>query len=361
MVPKICITGGPCGGKTSALAFIIEWLMDHGYYPIVVPEAYTYLKTRGLLPSDPAKIQSLVIKTTIWLEDQALKEAMKVLHLNPIIICDRGVADSAAYSTEAEYVAALRENGISSLVAARDERYHTGVFHMLSAAKGAEQFYTLDNNTARHETIEEARVQDDRTQDAWTGTVHMRIIDNSTDFAGKLARLKKEICGALGIPVPREIERKFLCKPTDPTRFSRGAQPIDIEQVYLMEQPGLVPRIRKRGQHGAFIYIWTEKRFISHGVNDEKNKLITLDDYTSKLPLRNPKKGILRKTRTCFVFEHQYFEFDKIPLHSDTVHLLELELTEESQKISLPPFMEVIEEVTDKPEYSNAMLAEAVL
>ena len=43
------------------------------------------------------------------------------------------------------------------------------MFHLVTAAKGAEAYYTLENNDARHETAEEARVADDNTQAAWHG------------------------------------------------------------------------------------------------------------------------------------------------------------------------------------------------
>lgn len=361
MVPKICITGGPCGGKSSSLAFITEWLSDAGYYVIVVPEAYTYLKKRGLLPANPKDLQALVIQTQLMLEARADTEAQLMIKYNPIIVCDRGLADGGGYSPEDLFIATLKANGVPSLVAARDERYHTGVFHMVTAAKGAEQFYTTANNDARHETPEQAREQDDRTLHAWIGTPHMRVIDNSTDFDGKLLRLKQEVCRALGIPVPIEVEEKYLCRLTDPRLFSPGAQPIDIHQVYLTGKPGIVPRMRKRGQRGAYIYIWTEKEFIAHGKNNERNKLVTAADYDASLPLRDPTKGIVRKTRTCFVFEHQYFEFDTIPLRDGSViPLLELELTEEGQEIRLPPFIDVLENVTQNPAYTNVKIAERV-
>ncbi|MBQ3724982.1 MAG: hypothetical protein II904_05630, partial [Oscillospiraceae bacterium] len=44
------------------------------------------------------------------------------------------------------------------------------------AAKGAEAFYTTDNNTARVETLEEAIELDAKTLAAWAGHPHLRII-----------------------------------------------------------------------------------------------------------------------------------------------------------------------------------------
>lgn len=45
---KICITGGPCAGKTSGLAFLSEKLRDEdGFHVFIVPEAATLLANGG--------------------------------------------------------------------------------------------------------------------------------------------------------------------------------------------------------------------------------------------------------------------------------------------------------------------------
>ena len=52
---------------------------------------------------------------------------------------------------------------------------YDAVFHLVTAAKGAEKFYTLENNKARSERIEEAAIVDDKIISAWTGHPHFRI------------------------------------------------------------------------------------------------------------------------------------------------------------------------------------------
>ena len=70
---------------------------------------------------------------------------------------------------------------------------YDAVFHLVTAAKGAEEFYTLENNTARTETKEEAIKSDDNLIKAWNGHPHFRIIDNSTNFDDKIKKLLKKI------------------------------------------------------------------------------------------------------------------------------------------------------------------------
>lgn len=47
MIFKICITGGPCSGKTSGLIYLAEKLRYHDFLVFVVPEAATLIYTGG--------------------------------------------------------------------------------------------------------------------------------------------------------------------------------------------------------------------------------------------------------------------------------------------------------------------------
>jgi len=58
----------------------------------------------------------------------------------------------------------------------------------VTAAIGAEQFYTLENNVARSEPIELARELDDKCSKAWVGHPYVDVIDNNTIFDIKITR-----------------------------------------------------------------------------------------------------------------------------------------------------------------------------
>lgn len=64
-----------------------------------------------------------------------------------------------------------------SWVSLRDRRYDRVIF-LSSAANGAEDFYSLDNNVARSEGIEVARSLDKKTLEGWTGHPHLTVIAN---------------------------------------------------------------------------------------------------------------------------------------------------------------------------------------
>ena len=65
------------------------------------------------------------------------------------------------------------------------------ILHLVTAAKGAEKDYVLKHNN--RENLEEARILDVKLEDCWRGHPYHRVIDNSTDFNGKLERVNEQI------------------------------------------------------------------------------------------------------------------------------------------------------------------------
>ena len=61
----------------------------------------------------------------------------------------------------------------------RDNRYNQ-VIHMVSAAKGAEAFYTVEDHCVRSEGLEQARERDTKAAEAWVGHPYVDVIDNSS-------------------------------------------------------------------------------------------------------------------------------------------------------------------------------------
>jgi len=49
----------------------------------------------------------------------------------------------------------------------------------MSAARGAEQFYTIEHHTSRSESIELARELDIKAAEAWVGHPYVEVVDNS--------------------------------------------------------------------------------------------------------------------------------------------------------------------------------------
>ena len=97
---------------------------------------------------------------------------------------------------------------------------------------------------------------DDKLIAAWTGHPHLRIIDNSVDFEGKMKHLIAEIASFLGEPEPYEIERKFLIEYPDIKLLESmpNCRKVEIIQTYLKSENDEEVRIRQRGA-GAMPFI----------------------------------------------------------------------------------------------------------
>ena len=193
------------------------------------------------------------------------------------------------------------------------------------------------------------------------GHPHLRVIDNSLDFKGKLNKLITEITSFLGEPEPCEIERKFLIGYPDLKALEAAydCRRVDIIQTYLKSNAGEEVRVRQRGEDGHYIYLKTVKKRISGMKRIEIETRITKDEYLSLLMEADITKHPIRKTRYCMMYENQYFEIDIYPFWTDKA-ILEIELSNENDEIRFPKQIKVIKEVTDDDSYKNASLAENI-
>jgi len=83
---------------------------------------------------------------------------------------------------------------------------------MVSAAVGAEKFYTDINNEARYETMDQARELEKKLVNAWVGHPHFTIVDNREQdgFQGKIDRCLDAVFKVIGLPTPQTHHKKFL-------------------------------------------------------------------------------------------------------------------------------------------------------
>ena len=100
------------------------------------------------------------------LNEDFFLDLIKLRNKKTLMIMDRGTMDNFAYLLEGkEDVLKKLNTTISNL---RDKRYDQ-VIHMVTAADGAEDFYNLQNNLARSENSELAKMLDKKIQDQWNG------------------------------------------------------------------------------------------------------------------------------------------------------------------------------------------------
>ena len=70
----------------------------------------------------------------------------------------------------------------------------------------------------------------------------------------------------------------------------------------------------------------------------------------------NTKKKI-KKIRQCFIFERQYFMVETFLNLPNSPSILRVETTSESKKMKLPPFLDILREVTNDDNYETWCMA----
>ena len=220
---------------------------------------------------------------------------------------------------------------------------------MVTAAQGAEEFYTLETNSFRGETIEEARDLDARILKAWTGHPHLHIVENNVDFQVKIRQVLDAIHETLGDDPATfsDIRRRFLVHVTGEIPY--GVE-TDLYQAYLDQEDGSSIRIRKRGLRGNYVYFMTRKSPVeSQQIITERQ--IGPDEYVSYLnSIASLDEVLVHKLRRSFVWAKQYFEVDDFIEPRRDYQILEISCAPDLE-IKFPPFIEVIQEITGDPLY----------
>lgn len=360
-IVKIVLTGGPCGGKSTGLSCVERELTKYGYKVVIINESATELILNGLslnaYEGNDRVFEKNIAKLQILKERLYYEACQNLPDEKILLVCDRGIMDCMSYVSKEDFLAILDDLG-EDLIQLRDD--YDGVFHLVTCAKGAEECYSSATNSARRETVQEAIEADERTLACWTGHPHLRVIDNSTGFEEKIKRLIGEICSLLGEPVPMEIERKFLIKMPDVNYLEhlKNCKKVNIVQTYLISDADEEVRVRQRGLEGSYIYTLTSKKRLTPLRRVEVEKRITQKQYLNYLNNADTSLRQIRKERYCLIENGKYFEIDIYPFAKETA-IMEVELTNENEKVVLPEFIEVIKEVTDDVEYSNYSLAKS--
>lgn len=351
---RIVLTGGPCGGKSTAIEKINKYFTPRGYTVISVPETATELISNGIAPwncKNPYEFQTILMTLQLKKEELALRAAKGMNKDKILMIYDRGMLDNKGYVTSEEFSSLMKDFNTNE-VYERDK--YDAVIQLVSAAKGAPEAYTTDNNPARKDMLKEAEELDDKMIDAWTGHPHFRVVDNSTDFEEKINRVIKEIALFIGEPEPYEIERKFVIKYPDINMLESisNCTKVEISQTYLRSYDDSERRVRARGINGFYMYYLTEKRNITPEKRIEFERRIDEREYFRLLMEADTSRKTIIKTRYCLTYNNKYYEIDIYPEWNNQA-IMEIELSSLDEKIETPHFINVIKEVTDDPSYKN--------
>lgn len=207
MVTRIALTGGPCAGKSTILKRIREKFEDKGYAVYLMPESATMFIEAGadFLTKD-ANLSYVTEMSKLQFQLQMEDSMMQIARAcgkPALLIGDRGTMDTAAYMSSDVWQRIKEEIGMDERQLC-DERYDA-VLHICTAAKGAEDFYTLYNNKCRSESVEVARDVDDRILAVWKRHPVLHVIKAEICFEDKIQHvlnvLDRIICNENSRPI----------------------------------------------------------------------------------------------------------------------------------------------------------------
>ncbi|CAG9325956.1 unnamed protein product [Blepharisma stoltei] len=370
-VPRICISGGPCAGKTTSLARLSLRLPEQGYKVFTVPEAATLLRSGGAMINmsnfdDTQKIdfQLRLVKLQLALED-IFTTIAEHSGGKAIVICDRGVMDGAAYIPQDLWQALLDEMGLTK-VHLRDCRYDI-LLHLVTAAQGAEKHFSNKNNVARYEDLEEARNIDRQLLRAWTGHPKMFIIDNErvSSFDQKIEKCIEIVFSHLNLPSQNHFNYKFLIKmrPHDwkmPDYIEY--QKISVEETFLMRQKAdrtIVERVQRRGYNNSYTYLYVRELMIDDARNlkTTESNIISSREYISYLKRRDRTRKTVHRTLLCFIYAEDYMILDTFENVVKGLTILRIQTKKPRDELILPEFVTVIRDVMNDMSYSTHILA----
>ena len=161
---------------------------------------------------------------------------------------------------------------------------------------------------------------------------------------------------------PIETEVKYLIRMPDVKDLfaQKGVSVKNIVQTYLLSSDNSTRRVRKTEKDGKTTFVFTEKIRISSLSAFENERELTKEEYENLLLETDPNRTPIEKTRYVFPFDNHTIEIDVYPFWNDRA-ILEIELTSEGEKYSIPSFISVTKNVSDDPRYKNARLAKSIV
>lgn len=163
-------------------------LQNFGYQVLVINEAATELKNKGRVTGNENsnEFANMIVEYQLKRELEAEKHA-KTNVGRFIILSDRSAIEPAAY-IGIDKISEILDKYEKNFKQVRDS--YDMVIHITSVAKDASEFYTLENNSTRSESISEAIAIDDNLMEVWAEHPNRYIVDNNCNgFDEKLKKI----------------------------------------------------------------------------------------------------------------------------------------------------------------------------
>lgn len=173
---RIAVTGGPGGGKTTALDLFRR---EIGESVVIVPESATMLFSGGF-PRTGVADAKRAAQTAIFHVQKNLEEIQSVQYPDRVLLCDRGTVDGAAFWPEGSlhFFEAMNTTLEEELL-----RYGAVIFFESAAVGGIS---IEGGNPVRKESMAEAVLLDTALRTLWEQHPHFHLVHHQTSFLEKI-------------------------------------------------------------------------------------------------------------------------------------------------------------------------------
>lgn len=341
---KIAITGGPLGGKTTCINKVKEYFESKKYKVIIVNDYNKILKDSSLEDID---LNTLLLNRISY--EEMYDNLISSLDNEKIIVLyDTSILDIRANTTKRDFNITCRKNNIS-IESIRNG--YDAVFHLKTVAKWDTGVYEKNNQNKDIDPLYASTI-DDKLINIWIPHANYRIIDNCISVDSKANNLISEISKFINHDKKSYIEKKYIIKP------------IDLELLNNINECGKVKMTLTYLENSTdkediklLLRDEDEKKFyqlITKGTSNT-TKYISPDEYISLLDKKDKNRIQIVKDRYNLVYNSTYYKIDYF--YDLNLWILEIDLLNDYDKIVIPKFIEIIEDVSNNKKYKNYNLS----
>lgn len=381
---SVLLTGGPGGGKSSALACLRDRLTRRGFQVLVVPETATPLFSNSG-GYDPAwhgtkkHVDLQKILTRYQLDQEKAFRGLAQLRDKPyVLLHDRGCLDGRLFCTEAEWAETLEALDVKEADLLKN---YDLVIHMTTCASGStNKFYEFgpgSSNPARYHNAEQAIETDVQAQQIYKAHPQVRVVANFPEFQDKLDTVVRYVTEAVdGENVGSNVRERCLlpCKGGDnlqetsmccapwPAEVSRDIFDIDITFLDSSRTESLRRRCHAQRtaepqlkevvpgdipiEDSQALYEYRHERKVEGKTLTTRRVLGRDAYYLAKHRSENTSIDV-RKRAICFMWDGYYYEIcsythrDGAPLQSDDLssHFSSHFILEKSKDAPMPAWL----------------------